>query len=200
MRRRSMGGFRGVFYELFGPVVNMDSWGQPRVASRLRSGRRRRPGFWIGRGGLARSIFCWASCGSNTGGSGLRKHSPAPTTISSPEATRRCVWTAGFPQRMQMASSLVISSATASRRGIGFKGTAHEVGVEPWHDHALSHVRELDATFDDGLAQELGFVDADDFGARGDFREDRRRRRRQVRNRARGRSGRRCRSSRSAGR
>src|SRR6266851_4156113 len=46
----------------------------------------------------------------------------APTTISSSLSTRRWVWTAGLPQRTQMARSLVISSATARRRGIGSNG------------------------------------------------------------------------------
>src|SRR5579884_3824153 len=46
----------------------------------------------------------------------------APTTNKSSDGTSRCVWTAGLPQRMQMASNFVISSATASNRGMGSKG------------------------------------------------------------------------------
>src|SRR5262249_51233200 len=47
---------------------------------------------------------------------------PPPTTTSSSLSTKRWVCTAGLPQRTQIASSLVISSATARRRGMGSKG------------------------------------------------------------------------------
>ena len=88
------------------------------VSSTLREPRQRvfEPAFFFS------SIFCGAGCGSKQRRQRASYISPAPTTISSSEETIRWVCTAGFPQRTQMARSLVISSATASSRGIGSNG------------------------------------------------------------------------------
>ena len=48
--------------------------------------------------------------------------SAAPTTIKSSDPRSRCVCFAGFPHRTQIASVLVIDSASASSSGIGAKG------------------------------------------------------------------------------
>src|ERR1017187_10036793 len=48
--------------------------------------------------------------------------SAAPTTIRSSAPRKRCVCLPGLPQRTQMASVLVMDSASASRSGMGTKG------------------------------------------------------------------------------
>jgi len=62
-------------------------------------------------------LFLLRECGmgSSSGGSGLRNAPIAPTTIKLFAFDKALVWTAGLPQRTQMARSLVISSAMARR-------------------------------------------------------------------------------------
>ena len=58
----------------------------------------------------------------SSAGSGLHTSPASPTTIRSSLATRRWVCFAGLPHCMQIASVLVMSSATASSSGIGSNG------------------------------------------------------------------------------
>src|ERR1700691_1759802 len=68
------------------------------------------------------STFSCANWGSKQRRQRASYIPPAPTTIKSSDATKRCVCAAGLPQRMQIARSLVISSASARRRGMGSNG------------------------------------------------------------------------------
>src|SRR5215471_4682259 len=64
--------------------------------------------------GTASFFWAWAGFGSKHRRQRASYMPFAPTTMSSSLSTRRCVCPAGFPQRTQIASSLVISSAMAS--------------------------------------------------------------------------------------
>src|ERR1700735_1403072 len=83
------------------------------------------------------SIFCNARNGSKQRRQRASYMPPAPTTINSSDATSLWVCTAGLPQRMQIASNFVISSATASRRGIGSKGRPMKSVLGPPPDTSL---------------------------------------------------------------
>jgi len=66
----------------------------------------------------------------------------------------------GFPQRTQIASSLVISSAMASKPRHRLERPTTIVRIKTGHDHALAQIRQLRANIQNFLAQKLCFVNS----------------------------------------
>ena len=97
----------------------------------------------------------------SSGGSAPRTCPARRRSTRSLLATSRCVWLAGPPQTMQMASVLVMYSAMASSCGIGSNGLPEVVLVEAGDDHALAAAGELVAHRRQIRVEELALVDPD---------------------------------------
>ena len=143
----------------FGRWLPMTIRGLRAAAAMVPSGLRAFAAQETGRPAAAFTALCFSSsilCCARKGSKQRRQRAsyipPAPTTMSSSDATSRCVWTAGFPQRMQMARSLVISSATARRRGMGSNGRPMKSVSRPATITRLPKVGELRARLHHGFA------------------------------------------------